>query len=229
MLTLLDPENPNQPFPPVKKALTEPNGLLAIGGCLSTLRLLNAYREGIFPWFNRGEPLLWWSPNPRLVIFPEKIKIAKSLKKTIKKKIFNLTFDKAFSDVVHACSLPRVKEKNTWISPEIEGAYNSLYSQGVAHSVETWHNQKLVGGLYGVAIGRVFFGESMFHLQTDASKIAFVELVKNLDRWGYRLIDCQVRTQHLISLGAEEIPRSRFIRLLQEYCNQTPDSSAWKN
>ncbi|MCX8049763.1 MAG: leucyl/phenylalanyl-tRNA--protein transferase [Methylohalobius sp.] len=227
MLTLLDPNDPHF-FPPVEEALTEPNGLLAVGGDLSPTRLLAAYRRGIFPWYNRGEPILWWSPNPRLVLFPGKLKIAKSLHKTLQKGKFKVTFDQAFFQVIEACAAPRKQEKSTWITPEMRVAYCRLHELGYAHSVESWYDGKLVGGLYGVALGRVFFGESMFHRLSDASKVAFVTLVDWLKAWRYELIDCQVRTDHLIRLGAEEIPRPKFIGLLAELCQTPCAQTAWR-
>ncbi len=226
MLTLLDPNDPHS-FPPVEEALTEPNGLLAVGGDLSPTRLLAAYRKGIFPWYNRGEPVLWWSPDPRLVLFLDKLKLSRSLRKVLRKGEFTVTFDRAFHQVVSSCAAPRKHEKGTWITPEMKRAYCLLHELGHAHSVESWFKGELVGGLYGVAIGSVFFGESMFHRRTDASKVAFVALVENLKRWQYALIDCQVRTDHLINLGAEEIPRSQFIRLLSELCQKPCLPTAW--
>lgn len=228
MLPYLDPHQPNQGFPDLDEALTDPDGLLAAGGCLSTTRLLNAYRNGIFPWYSEDDPILWWSPDPRLVIFPNQLHISKSLQKTIRKQNFTLSFDQAFADVIAACSNPRPDEAGTWLSPEMQSAYIQLHQQGHAHSIEVRSNNQLVGGLYGVAIGRVFFGESMFHTQTDASKIAFVSLVQQLTEWGYQLIDCQVHSNHLVSLGAEEIPRSHFISLLKQYRVQTPHKQAWQ-
>lgn len=227
MLSLLDPDNPHS-FPPVEEALTEPNGLLAVGGDLSPTRLLAAYRHGIFPWYNRGEPVLWWSPDPRLVLFPEKLKVARSLRKTLQRGEFWVTFDQAFTQVIDGCATPRKQEGGTWITPEMKVAYSRLHELGYAHSVESWYQGELVGGLYGVAIGRVFFGESMFYRRTDASKAAFVTLVESLRRWQYGLIDCQVCTNHLISLGAEEIPRQRFIRLLDELCQTPCAETAWR-
>lgn len=227
MLTLLDPNNPHS-FPPVDGALTEPNGLLAVGGDLSPTRLLAAYRHGIFPWYNLGEPVLWWSPDPRLVLFPEKLKVSRSLRKTLQRGEFRVTFDQAFTQVINACAAPRKHGGGTWITPEMKAAYSRLHELGYAHSVESWYQEKLVGGLYGVAIGRVFFGESMFYRRTDASKAAFVTLVESLRRWQYALIDCQVRTNHLISLGAEEIPRRQFIRLLDKLCQMPCAETAWR-
>jgi leucyl/phenylalanyl-tRNA--protein transferase len=227
-LTILDPHNPTQAFPPLYKALREPDGLLAIGGCLSTERLLNAYRHGIFPWYNPDEPILWWSPNPRLVLFPEHLIVSRSLRKTLRKNTFTVTFDHAFEQVIISCALPRKDSQGTWITSDIYQAYTKLHQQGFAHSVEVWFNDELVGGLYGVALGQVFFGESMFHTKTDASKVAFVSMVEQLKIWGYQLIDCQVHTHHLTSLGAEEIDRHTFIRLLNQYCKLSASSHAWQ-
>lgn len=226
-LTILNPKNPAQEFPPLNKALREPDGLLAIGGCLSKRRLLSAYRHGIFPWYNPGEPILWWSPNPRLVLFPNKLKVSRSLRKTLHKNIFSVTFDKAFNEVIAACAAPRKEGGGTWITTEISQAYKELHQLGIAHSIETWFEGELVGGLYGVALGSVFFGESMFHTRTDASKVAFVSLVQQLESWGYQLIDCQVQTRHLTSFGAEEIDRAYFAQLLNEYCDIPAHPSAW--
>lgn len=226
-LTVLDPNNPEQDFPSVNKALREPDGLLAVGGCLSQKRLLNAYRHGIFPWYNPGEPLLWWSPDPRLVLFPDKLVISRSLRKALRKNVFTITFDQAFNEVIAACADPRKDMAGTWITTEIHTAYNQLHQAGFAHSVEAWLDDELVGGLYGVALGQVFFGESMFHSRTDASKVAFATLVQRLKSWGYQLIDCQVHTKHLASFGAEEISRSYFTTLLDQYCDNPVQSSAW--
>jgi len=227
-LTLLDPNNPNQDFPALNKALRDPDGLLAVGGCLSAERLLNAYRHGIFPWYNPGEPILWWSPDPRLVLFPDKLYISRSLRKTLNKNVFSITVDQAFSAVIHACAQPRRDFSGTWISHEIMLAYKELHRRGLAHSAEAWLNGELVGGLYGVALGQVFFGESMFHTKTDASKVVFATLVEQLKCWGFQLIDCQVHTSHLESLGAEEIDRAYFAKLLDHYCDIPAHESAWQ-
>ncbi len=227
-LTVLNPNNPEQDFPPVTKALREPDGLLAIGGCLSQSRLLNAYRHGVFPWYNPGEPILWWSPDPRLILFPDQLVISRSLRKTLRKAIFSVTFDQAFNEVITACADPRKDSTGTWITTAVNSAYNQLHKAGFAHSVETWQDDKLVGGLYGVALGQVFFGESMFHTQTDASKVAFATLVEQLQSWGYRLIDCQVHTRHLESFGARQIDRNAFIKLLDQYCDIPVKPSAWR-
>ncbi len=228
-LTILDPNNPNQDFPPVNKALRNPDGLLAVGGCLSRNRLLNAYRHGIFPWYNPGEPILWWSPDPRLVLFPDQLIVSRSLHKTLRKNIFSVTFDQAFNEVIAACAEPRKDTAGTWITTEINAAYIHLHQTGFAHSVEAWLDNELVGGLYGIALGQVFFGESMFHTRTDASKVAFATLVKQLGSWGYRLIDCQVHSRHLESLGAQEISRDYFKKLLDQYCDIPEQPRTWQD
>lgn len=204
----------NNYFPPLEKALDDPNGLLAAGGDLSPQYLLTAYRCGIFPWFNQGEPILWWSPDPRMVLFPNELKIARSLHKVLKKHHYEIRADSAFTSVIQACAVQRKEQPGTWIHPEMISAYTALHELGVAHSVETWLGGELVGGLYGVALGKIFFGESMFSRVTDASKIAFVHLVKQLEHWNFGMIDCQMKTKHLASLGAREIPRSDFSQTL---------------
>lgn len=228
MLTLLDPMQADQAFPAVEQALKEPDGLLAVGGCLSTQRVINAYSQGIFPWYSDQDPILWWSPDPRLVIFPEKLHISRTLGKTLRKQHFQISFDKAFAQVIQACAAPRTQQTGTWLTSEMQMAYMRLHNEGYAHSVEAWQNNKLVGGLYGIAVGQIFFGESMFHKQTDASKVAFVNLIHQLSSWGYQLIDCQVHTSHLVSLGAEEITRTRFSDLIQCLHQLNPANSAWQ-
>lgn len=212
-------------FPDVQLALSEPDGLLAVGGDLSVERLLAAYQQGIFPWYSEGQPILWWSPDPRMVMQPSEVKISRSLAKTIRKKQFTITFDQQFQDVIIECSKPRLEkgsvQSETWILDEMIEAYTQLHQSGYAHSVECWEENTLVGGLYGVAIGNVFFGESMFSLVSNASKIAFVYLCKQLEQWGFKLIDCQVYTSHLESLGAKMIPRKQFVALLHEYTKQS--------
>jgi leucyl/phenylalanyl-tRNA--protein transferase len=227
-LTVLDALSPHQAFPSLDKALGEPNGLIAVGGCLSPQRIVNAYRHGIFPWFNPGEPILWWSPDPRLVLFPDRIKISRSLHKTLRKELFEIRYDSAFEQVIAACASPRAEQGGTWITADMTRAYLHLHRLGIAHSIEAWQDQQLVGGLYGLGIGQVFFGESMFHRKTDASKVAFVHLARQLTNWGYQLIDCQVSSEHLFSLGAEEIPRATFANLLDQLCPSLPDPLAWR-
>lgn len=200
-----------QPFPPLEHALQEPNGLLAVGDELSAERLLQGYTHGIFPWFSEGDPILWWSPDPRMVLFPEELKISKSLQKRLKHA--EVRVDSDFKAVMQGCAeAPRAGQNGTWILPEMIEVYCELHRLGHAHSVEVWQENTLVGGLYGVALGRIFFGESMFHRATDASKIALVHLA----RMGYAMIDCQMHTPHLASLGAREISRQEFAEKLRE-------------
>lgn len=192
-------------------------GLLAVGGDLSEERLLLAYRMGIFPWFSEGEPIMWWSPDPRLVLYPEEIQISKSLKKTIAKGIFTVTLDSAFDAVIRGCAEARRKNnEGTWILGEMIDAYNQLHASGVAHSIEAWHKGELAGGLYGIALGGCFFGESMFSKISDASKVAFVTLVEHLRTRSFHMIDCQVTTDHLKRFGAREIPRSDFLSQIKQ-------------
>ena len=206
------------PFPPVEQAFKEPNGLLAAGGLLTPEWLTQAYRNGIFPWFNKGEPILWWSPDPRAVLFPDELIISRSLRKVINKNRFTITFDKAFIQVMKACAAPRKNSSGTWITQEMLHAYSELHKFGVAHSVEVWQNGELVGGVYGIVLGQIFFGESMFHRVPNASKVAFVKLIGQLQKQDIKLIDCQIRSDHLQSLGATEIPRTEFLKLLNRYC-----------
>lgn len=203
-------------FPPAETALREPNGLLAMGGDLSPARLLDAYRHGIFPWFNPGDPILWWSPDPRMVLVPGEVRITRSLARRLRNSGFEVRVDTAFSEVMRACAMPRERETGTWISPAMVAAYSRLFDAGYAHSVETWHDGRLVGGLYGVAIGRMFYGESMFSREPDASKVALVRLARQLQQWDFGLIDCQMETPHLASLGARTMPRAVFTARLAE-------------
>ncbi|HHW78074.1 MAG TPA: leucyl/phenylalanyl-tRNA--protein transferase [Xanthomonadaceae bacterium] len=227
-LPWLDPRDDNQPFPHPDRALTEPDGLLAAGGSLNPRRLLRAYRLGIFPWYSPGQPVLWWSPDPRLVLFPEHVKVSRSLRKTLRKGSFTVTADTAFAAVVEACAAPRAPEPGTWITPEMQRAYCRLHRLGHAHSVETWRQGELVGGLYGVALGRVFYGESMFSRMNDASKVALVLLAAQLKRWDFAVIDCQVRTDHLSRMGALEIPRATFLQLLERCCPLPGRDGCWR-
>lgn len=213
MLTLL---NNDTPFPPVEQALASPNGLLAVGGDLSPARLLQAYSAGIFPWFNSGEPILWWSPHPRMVLVPEEFKTSRSLGKILRSNCYEVRSDSAFEQVMQACAAPRKGQTGSWIHEDMITAYSALHKMGVAHSVETWSEGVLVGGLYGVSIGRMFYGESMFSHAANASKVALAHLAAQLSRWGYGMIDCQMNTPHLASLGAREIPRTEFIRHMKE-------------
>ena len=224
----IDPDAPDIDFPDVELALHEPSGLLAIGGDLSRERLLLAYSRGIFPWFDPQQPILWWAPDPRLVLEPARLKISRSLRKTLRQGKFTLTMDSCFSEVIRACSSRRPNQAGTWISTEMQSAYTDLHTAGFAHSVECWCNGKLAGGLYGVSIGRIFFGESMFTRVTDASKVAFVALARQLERWGFPLIDCQVHTSHLESLGASFMPRQQFCEILQRECHPQVATPGWR-
>lgn len=198
-------------FPPVDRALREPDGLLAAGGDLSPARLLAAYRRGIFPWYSAGQPILWWCPDPRAVLLPGDFKLARSLAKTIRNKGFETRVDTAFKEVIRACGSTEVRPGGTWLSVEMRAAYTQLHALGYAHSIETWHEGRLIGGLYGVALGRVFFGESMFSRERDASKVALARLCGDLVERGFHMIDCQMATPHLMSMGAQLMPRHDFI------------------
>ena len=217
----------DDPCPPVEEALEAPNGLLCAGGGLEPERLVAAYGRGIFPWFSEGEPILWWSPDPRMVLFPDELKVSRSLRKRVEHGTYDLRVDSAFGRVIAECARPRRGQSGTWIVPEMIAAYTRLYELGLAHSVESWREGRLVGGLYGVALGRVFFGESMFSRSPDASKVALVELVRRLKEKRFRLIDCQQATAHLASLGAREIPRARFARLLQDSIQYPVSGERW--
>ncbi|NQZ30146.1 MAG: leucyl/phenylalanyl-tRNA--protein transferase [Oceanospirillaceae bacterium] len=203
-------------FPAIDTALEDPNGLLAAGGDLSPQRLIAAYRQGIFPWFSIDEPILWWSPSPRCVLKPDNLHISRSLAKLIRKTSMSVSFDLAFSQVVNECAKIRAEEEGSWITDEMQQAYQELHQRGIAHSVEVWQEKELVGGLYGLAIGNVFFGESMFSRQSNSSKIAFCHLVQHLKSFGFKLIDCQVHSNHLQSLGAGNISRSEFQQYLTD-------------
>ena len=218
---------PHDPFPPVEDAMTDPNGLLAAGADLSTERLLDAYLRGIFPWFGEEDPLLWWSPDPRMVLMVNEVHVSRSLRRVIRSGRYRVTLDSAFSDVMAGCAEPRDDQGGTWITAEMTEAYTELARRGFAHSVDVWLDSELVGGLYGVAIGRMFYGESMFSRSTDASKVALVTLARQLERWGFEMIDCQMATSHLASLGAREIPRAEFVEKLQRLAKLPPIKSPW--
>ncbi len=208
-------------------ALREPNGLLAAGGCLSSRRLMRAYRAGIFPWYGQGQPILWWSPDPRTVLEPSAIHIGRSLAKRLRQQPFRLRMDTTFDAVIRACAGPRSDTDETWITPAMRAAYNRLYHLGHAHSVEAYADGVLVGGLYGVAVGKVFFGESMFSRAPDASKVALVALCRQLARWGFALIDCQMDTPHLRRMGARCISRDAFLSVLETHCGTPGMPGPW--
>lgn len=214
-------------FPPLASALREPNGLLAAGGDLDPQRILAAYRHGIFPWFGEGDPILWWSPDPRLVLYPAEIRISRSLRKTLRRGDYEVRVDTSFRSVMQACAEPRRGQPGTWILDTMMAAYCELAAMGYAHSVETWRDGALIGGLYGIGIGRAFFGESMFSRATDASKIALVHLARQLERWQFGPIDCQMRTPHLESLGARQISRERFSRGLEQLVHYPQPRGPW--
>lgn len=226
-LTILDPHASDEPFPPVEMAWDEPDGLLAVNGDLSPKRLLNAYASGIFPWFNENEPIYWWSPATRAVLFPEKIQISRSLRKTARNKGYQLSFDEDFSATMKACAAPRSYSESTWITSEMCSAYIQLHKLGHAHSVEIRNKEgELVGGLYGVVHRGVFCGESMFSTERDTSKLALLGLVAHLHKWKYTMVDCQLESSHLMSLGAEAIPRKEYIRRLKS--SAFPSPHEWK-
>lgn len=225
----LDPFDPLAPFPPVDRALREPDGLLAAGGDLNPVRLLNAYRQGIFPWYEDDQPILWWSPDPRAVLYPECLHISRRLRRTLRRPNWTATFDGAYADVIAACAAPRHGARGTWITREMRVAYNELHAQGHAHSVEIRDDDGiLIGGLYGVAIGRAFFGESMFSWRADASKIAITALLRHLQAWGYPLLDCQLPSPHLTRLGAQMMPRWMFLKQIDEACRRPGRASPWQ-
>ncbi len=215
-------------FPPIDAALDEPNGLLAAGADLSPARILAAYRRGIFPWFGAGQPILWWSPDPRMVLYVDEFRVSRSLGKRVRRREFDVRVDTAFGDVIEHCAqAPRRGQLGTWITPAIIDAYRELHEEGYGHSVEAWRDGELVGGLYGLAIDRMFFGESMFALETDASKVALVGLIGVLRRFGMPVVDCQQETSHLASFGARPIPRRRFATHLTELIHSTEPPAGW--
>jgi leucyl/phenylalanyl-tRNA---protein transferase len=214
-------------FPPPDYA--DPSGLLAVGGDLSNERLLEAYRVGIFPWYSDDQPILWWSPDPRLILDLKDFKISRSLGKTLKKGVFQVTFDHAFEEVIQACAVvPREAQNGTWITAEMQEAYINLHGLGYAHSVETWFGGQLAGGLYGVSLGKCFFGESMFHLKTDASKVALATLVERLKSWDFHFIDSQMTTEHMVRLGAKELSRRIFLKRLQSALRHPTRRGRWR-
>lgn len=219
----------DDPFPPVERALHEPNGLLCAGADLSLERLLDAYRRGIFPWYSGGEPILWWSPDPRMVLFCDELKVSRSLAKSLRNKGYRVRVDTVFRRVLEGCSGPRRGDGGTWLSEDMRKAYFALHRAGHAHCFETWRDDELVGGLYGVAVGRMFYGESMFSRATDASKVALVALIETLRSRGFPLIDCQMRTPLLASLGAREIPRRAFLRRVSALVNYAEPAGTWRS
>ncbi len=214
-------------FPALERALREPNGLLAAGGDLSAERLIAAYRHGCFPWFSEGQPLLWWSPDPRTILFPEEFHLSRSLAKLLRQQRYRVTFDQDFAAVIEGCASPRDYADGTWITDSMRAAYLELHRRGLAHSVEVWDGEQLVGGLYGLAMGQLFFGESMFSRADNASKIGFATLVSKLRDWGFVLIDCQMPTRHLHSFGARPIARAEFARYLQQHLDR-PSTADWQ-
>jgi leucyl/phenylalanyl-tRNA--protein transferase len=216
-------------FPDPSKALADPPGLLAAGGDLTPERLLKAYSLGIFPWFELGQPILWWSPDPRAVMRPRDLKLRRSLRKILRNGNFTVSFDADFASVIDACAQPRSYGADTWITPEMASAYKVLHTLGHAHSLEVWQEGALVGGLYGIALGQVFFGESMFSLQRDASKIALCALVYHLERAGFALLDCQMRSAHLEFMGSRSIPRSEFLDMLDRYIEDPVTDKDWRS
>lgn len=216
-------------FPAVSAALQDPNGLLAVGGDLRCERLIAAYRRGIFPWYEEGQPILWWSPDPRMVLLPEELRVSGSLLKFIRRRTYRVTMDRDFAGVINACAAPRREAAGTWITPQLSSAFNRLHDMGIAHSVEVWDDQRLAGGLYGVAMGQMFFGESMFSRDSNTSKLALVFLAKQLKRWHYRLIDCQVSSKHLTSMGARELPRMQFQDYLLKYIDEPGQAGPWQS
>jgi leucyl/phenylalanyl-tRNA--protein transferase len=223
----LGPDDGPERLPPPTHALSEPNGLLAAGGSLTPDWLLASYERGIFPWYEQGQPILWWSPDPRAVLWPRDLNVSRSLNRTLRRAPFRLSADRSFDDVVRACAAPRDYTDATWITTEMALAYGALHGLGWAHSFEAWEDDILVGGLYGVAIGRVFFGESMFARRTDASKIAFVNAVRFLLDAGFELIDCQIPSAHLTRLGATPLPREEFLQQLKTYCRPHEVPQSW--
>ena len=228
MIVSMDDPSETLEFPDTSRALVEPNGLLAVGGSLSTHQLLKAYSLGIFPWYEENEPILWWTPNPRMVLYPNKFRATRSLKKTIRNVSHDLRFDTDFRQVITLCQKTHAVKTGTWITTEMIDAYCQLFEQGYAHSVEIWDNRELVAGLYGVALGGVFFGESMFTLKRDFSKVAVYYLCEHLKIWDYELIDCQVQNTHLASLGSETLSRTTFENELKRLVLQAVSNKAWK-
>jgi leucyl/phenylalanyl-tRNA--protein transferase len=226
-LVWLTSSDPPDAFPDVERALTEPDGLLAAGGDLSKPRLLAAYRAGIFPWYEEGQPSLWWSPDPRCILRPAELHVSKRLRQYVRASHATLSFNRAFGRVIRACAGNRESQQGTWISAEMTQAYEELHADGWAHSVEIWHDDELVGGLYGLCIGKVFFGESMFSAKSNSSKLALIGLVHHMLAHDIEIIDCQVVSPHLTSLGATGIPRDEFTRILRSACKSKAKHTNW--
>ncbi len=224
----LNPSLPDEPFPDTDSALDEPNGLLAIGGDLSTARLLRAYRNGVFPWYNPDEPILWWSPDPRTIFVPDQIYISRRLRRTLRRHDYAVTLDRSFRAIIDLCAAPRRRQHGTWLGENMRRAFRELHRLGYAHSIEVWREGKLIGGLYGLALGRAFFGESMFSRAPDGSKIALVHLARQLDKWGFRFIDGQVGSQHLYRMGAFDVPRTAFRETLRRALSFPPLPARWE-
>ena len=227
-LTLLQPEDPPEDFPDPGQALDNPNGLLAVGGDLSPRRLLAAYRRGIFPWYENGQPIMWWSPDPRAILLPDELHVSRSLRRTLRSGPYTVSADHDFSGVITACAETRALQ-GTWITAEMRAAYLQLHELGHAHSIETWLDGQLVGGIYGIAIGRVFFGESMFSTRTDASKVALVALMRQLTGRGFGLLDCQLETGHLNSLGSRLMERREFVRTVGILTTSAGQGGRWRS
>lgn len=215
-------------FPDVSQALREPDGLLAVGGDLREERLIRAYENGIFPWYQDDQPILWWSPSLRMALRPEELIISGSMRKVLRRGEYQVTLDQAFAQVIEQCALTRAAYPGTWITQQMQDAYCALHRRGIAHSVEVWHEGVLVGGLYGIAMGQLFFGESMFSLRDNASKTGFIWLVRQLQDWQYQLIDCQVPSEHLRSLGAKDLPRPEFLEMLAKTRSLRGREGRWK-
>jgi len=226
-ITWLTPNDPPDAFPDAENALAEPDGLLAAGGDLSSERLLYAYRHGIFPWYDEGQPVLWWSPDPRCVFLPGDMHISRRLRQQMRNSIANLRFNTAFADVIQACAGARKSQQGTWITADMMAAYKKLHAEGWAHSIEIWEDGKLTGGVYGLLVGKAFFGESMFSGSANTSKMALWGLTRHLQEFGLELIDCQVVSEHLLTLGASVIPRSEFTAILNRACNPPKRLEIW--
>lgn len=226
-ITWINADDPPETFPEVDRAFDVPDGLLAAGGDLSDERLLYAYSHGIFPWYSDGQPILWWSPDPRCVIYPERLHVTRRLGRALRHSGFEVSFDMAFESVIDRCAQDRPGQDGTWITPEMRDAYCRLHRNGWAHSVEVWHGERLAGGLYGLAIDRMFFGESMFSDESNGSKAALVALCSHMIDWNFHLLDCQVESPHLRSLGADVIPRSQFCNELRRFCTALDQPAEW--